>query len=187
MTDIRGEVKMGNENVNCAYEEVQEAISEINKNEVETPKSFLHKIIKFCLTGGLNTLVDFVVFFVLFNFVINNKFICQFISYSAGTLNSYIVNRSWTFRSKGKFLGPEMIKFIIVNLISLGVSLIIINLGYNSIGKVFSEALSPYISVNYDTVGGIVGKILATGGAICVNFIGSNFWVFRQKNIDNGK
>ena len=178
---------MGNENVNCACEEAQETSPENKIYEVETPKSFLHKIIKFCLTGGLNTLVDFVVFFVLFNFVINNKFICQFISYSAGTLNSYIVNRSWTFRSKSKFLGPEMIKFIIVNLISLGVSLIIINIDYNSPGKVLSEALSPYISVAYDTIGGIIGKILATGGAICVNFIGSNFWVFRQKNIDSSK
>ena len=80
------------------------------------------KFIRFCITGGLNTLVDFAVFWVLTVPLQVSPYLSQILSYSAGMLNSYCINRSWTFGSKNRFFGSEMLRFLLVNLCVLGVS-----------------------------------------------------------------
>ena len=122
----------------------------------------LYKIIKFSITGVLNTLVDFLVFTVLTIFW--NPYVSQVCSYSAGVLNSYVINRSWTFRSEGKFLGVELVKFIVVNLISLTASLVLMWF-LQSIVKIESE---------------LICKIPVTLATMVINFILSNLWVFRS-------
>ncbi len=80
------------------------------------------RFIRFCITGGLNTLVDFAVFWVLTVPLQASPYLSQILSYSAGMLNSYCINRSWTFGSKNRFFGSEMLRFLLVNLCVLGVS-----------------------------------------------------------------
>ena len=80
------------------------------------------RFIRFCITGGLNTLVDFAVLWVLTVPLQASPYLSQILSYSAGMLNSYCINRSWTFGSKNRFFGSEMLRFLLVNLCVLGVS-----------------------------------------------------------------
>ena len=56
------------------------------------------RFVRFCITGGLNTLVDFIVFFLLTGSLNWPVISSQVISYSAGILNSYCINRRWTSR-----------------------------------------------------------------------------------------
>ncbi|MEG1774425.1 MAG: GtrA family protein, partial [Oscillospiraceae bacterium] len=52
-------------------------------------------------------------------------YLAQTLGYSVGILNSYVINRSWTFKTRAKFFGTQLVKFIAVNLglllVSLGV------------------------------------------------------------------
>jgi len=54
-------------------------------------------IIRFGCVGCLNTMFDFGIFCVLNNIFGINYIISQIVSYSSGTVNSYICNKFWTF------------------------------------------------------------------------------------------
>ncbi len=125
-------------------------------------KEKLIKFLKFCITGGLNTLVDFCVFFIL-SYIGVNIYIAQGIGYSAGIANSFIINRRWTFKQKGDVHWAELVRFIILNLASLVLS---IGLMY-----VFSDLLG---------LKELYAKLFTTAFTVVVNFIGSNFWVFKK-------
>ena len=62
----------------------------------------LKRALKFAVTGVGNTVVDFVVFTVLAVWLGANVPFSQFCGYSAGMLNSYLINRSWTFQTKDR-------------------------------------------------------------------------------------
>ena len=120
------------------------------------------KLVKFGITGVMNTLVDFAVFLLLTHIGVAIYF-AQVVSYSCGILNSYIVNRSWTFKSKGKFLGPQMVRFIAVNLSLLLLSLVLL--------WVFTEQLG-FIK--------ILAKLCSTVLIMVIGFVVNRLWVFRR-------
>ncbi len=130
--------------------------------------TFIHNknyksLIRFCCVGCLNTMFDFGVFSLLNSFFSINYIISQIASYSSGTLNSYLCNKFWTFNDAktNKKTTKEIIQFIVVNLTSLGVSLI----GLSILMK--NNSINPFIS-----------KIAAMVLAQIVNFLGYRFWVF---------
>lgn len=120
------------------------------------------KLVKFGITGVMNTLVDFVVFMLLTNVGVA-IYIAQVISYSCGMLNSYIVNRSWTFKSRGKFWGPQMRKFVIANLSLLLLSLAMLWLFTEQLGLIK-----------------ILAKLCSTVLIMVIGFIANRLWVFKQ-------
>ena len=65
-----------------------------NKNNITT-------LARFGTVGAGNTLIDFVVFFLLTSLRVP-YLAAQLFSYSAGVANSYIWNRTWTFQVKEK-------------------------------------------------------------------------------------
>ncbi|WP_312645344.1 GtrA family protein [Hydrogenoanaerobacterium sp.] len=123
----------------------------------------LKKFIKFGITGGINTVIDFVVYTVLITLFSVNLYAAQVVGYACGTLNSYIVNRSWTFRSKSKFFSRELIKFIVVNLITLAISLVAMY----------------FLQQWFMGINKIVLKLPVVAVTIVVNFVLSKLWVFR--------
>ena len=80
------------------------------------------QLVKFGLVGLLNTAIDLGVFTLLTAAVRLDSVISHVISYSCGVINSYYWNRTWTFQKKGKFHPAEFLKFVLVNLVSLGAS-----------------------------------------------------------------
>ena len=66
------------------------------KNEA---KKTVWQFIKFSAVGVTNTLVDFIVFWLLTHAGMNYM-LSQVFSYSAGILNSYIWNSKWTFKKE---------------------------------------------------------------------------------------
>lgn len=85
-------------------------------------KESLGQFLKFALVGVLNTVVDFLVFQLL-NLTLGWTYLAQVIGYSAGVLNSYFWNSRWTFRKEHQRSAREAAAFVVVNLVSLGVSL----------------------------------------------------------------
>ena len=118
---------------------------------------------KFAIVGVANTLLDMGVFWLLSVLLGINPYISQVISYSCGMLNSYIFNRSWTFRSQAKFFSPALLRFIILNLIMLGIST----------GLLF-------VLLDILAVPKMIAKVCATIITLVISFVVNRLWVFKE-------
>ncbi|WP_123053665.1 GtrA family protein [Clostridium sp. JN-1] len=118
---------------------------------------------RFSTTGVLNTLIDFIVFMLCQSILGINYAISQVMGYSFGIINSFIFNKKWTFErgSSDKKIIHELAQFIIVNLISLIVTLFLIKY------LVGSFNLNVYLS-----------KIIVTLIAQVINFGSYKLWIF---------
>ena len=123
------------------------------------------KLIKFCIVGAANTIIT-LFFFYLFNKVLLlNYLLSTIVSYSIGMLNSYVLNKKWTFYDKDKKILIQLIKFIATNGISLAVNLIVMHL---LVSKLYVDAF--------------ISQVFATGFSTVSNYIGSKLIVFRDVN-----
>ncbi len=147
-------------------------------------KSDLIEVIKFGIIGVLNTLLDFVLFFLFFNVLGINMYVAQVMSYSLAMVHSYLWNRYWTFRQTGGVRVSEMWKFVVVNLLSLGINMLCLKLFHDlwhlesianwALGLVGFGPLS-------DKMGAFFCKILAIPFVLGVSYVGNRIWVFRKK------
>lgn len=122
----------------------------------------IRRMIKFGITGMANTLVDALIYTLLASWLGVNVYLAQVCGYTAGMLNSYLVNRSWTFQTSSRFFSFQMVKFVISNLLTLAVSIGMLKLLIDFMGA-----------------GTIVAKLPTICVTILLNFILSRFWVFK--------
>ena len=116
---------------------------------------------KFAAVGVLNTLVDLGLFTLFAQVLGWDRYLSNLLSYGAGMLNSYIWNRSWTFRSRAGFFSPALVKFLTVNLSMLALSTAILYLGAGVLGL-------PQLLV----------KLGSTGVTMVCGFLLNRLWVF---------
>lgn len=125
----------------------------------------LKHIGRFSMVGMANTLVDFLMF-TLFHGLVGLSYITsQVIGYSFGILNSFVLNRKWTFEdvNSNKKTFHELLQFIVVNLISLSITIITMNFLIKGLN------LNVYVS-----------KIIATIISQITNFLAYKLWVFTK-------
>jgi putative flippase GtrA len=118
-------------------------------------------LLLFSLVGLSNTLVDYLVFFLLYHWFHNYYQGIQVISYSCGMVNSYLLNKYWTFQKKTAPGSAEIFKFITVNALALAAA---------------SAAL--YLAGHNSHLSMFLCKTIATGISMTVNYTGSRYWVF---------
>lgn len=143
------------------------------KNILEKPINYifngrLRHISRFSVIGVINTLVDFTVFTVFNGFIGVNYTFSQVIGYSCGVINSFIFNKKWTFSdaNNNKGIYKELVKFIIVNSVSLMVTL------------VSMKILVKDLKVNV-----YISKIIVTFIAQAINFLSYKLLVFNIKEV----
>jgi putative flippase GtrA len=126
--------------------------------------AWLVQAIKFSFVGVLNTVVDLGGYFLLTRWLglAGLPVAAKSISYSAGILNSFFWNRSWTFRSKTQ-IWATLLPFVLVNLVGLAINTGIMQLCLNILGLPELVALG-----------------LATVSTLVWNFVLSKFVVFRK-------
>lgn len=124
-------------------------------------KPELVKAAKFALVGASNTLVDMGLFALLAQVLGWNLYLSQVISYSAGTANSYIWNRRWTFRSRERFWSPVLVRFLLVNLAMLAFSTALLWFFHSKLG--FAR---------------LVAKCASVVLTLAANFVINRLWVF---------
>lgn len=118
------------------------------------------QFLRFSLIGVLNTAVDYAIFSAVSLFS-QNIYLAQTCGYAAGVFNSYTLNRKWTFDTQKKFFSPELVRFIMVNLISYAASLGALWLLADVWG------LNKYFA-----------KILLVGVTLVINYVLNRIWVF---------
>lgn len=137
----------------------------------------LIQFVKFGLVGVLNTAVDWIVYFLLVNFVfleVSQKPVAKLISFVVAVVNSYTWNTIWTFREEYKKTiggkagvtkkrGLVFIRFLVVSLIGWGVN-------YIAFKFTISKITRP----------DVIALIVASGAAVIWNFFANKFWTYKK-------
>jgi putative flippase GtrA len=120
------------------------------------------QLVRFSVVGGLNTALHFVIFVVLFRALGVPMLLASGVGYCTGVINSYFMNRNWTFKAQGAPNRAEFLRFSLVNAAALGLNLAVLKACSGSVGLLPELAQAVAIVVS-----------LAT------NFLGNKFWALR--------
>ena len=122
---------------------------------------------KFCLVGGLSTIVNYAVFYVLFQFLGINYLISSALGYISGVFIGFNLNKKYTFQSKSKEYIVEIIKYFMVYTVSLFLGLAVLK------GQV------TILGINI-----LIANVFTIGFTTMTNYIGSRYIVFHESYIN---
>lgn len=131
---------------------------------------------KFVAVGLLNTGIDFALLNILMAATgITSGVgigILNTVSFTAATLNSYLLNKRWTFGDRDKTdARKKFIQFVAVSAIGAAINGGTVYLVSTFVPPVFG--MTPQLWAN-------VAKIFATGFSLTWNFLGYKFFVFKR-------
>lgn len=151
---------------------------------VSEGKKSIVQLLKFVLIGASNTILDLLVTFAL-NAIFGIYYLAKIIGYACGIANSYFWNSRWTFREERKRDVREIVTFIAVNLVTLGLSLL---LQWVFRDKLHLDAWwTGFAGENFLTKilnGDRFCLLLASGIALLVNFAGNKLLVFKKRETE---
>ncbi len=127
----------------------------------------LKQFLKFGIIGVVNTLIDFIIYFLLTRsmpFWREHYLWANLISFSVAVANSFYWNRRWTFRNTNKNLRVQFTKFYIINLT----------------GLVINESLLYYL-VSRVGFHDLSAKFIVVMIVVFWSFSLSKFWAFREE------
>lgn len=131
---------------------------------------------KFFIVGILNTGIDFLVLNLLMwltqTYEGGSVIIFNTISFSVAVINSYLLNKYWTFQDKSAGNSPtQFAKFLTVSIIGWGLNTAILYSVTTLISPFFG--LSRALWANF-------AKAMATGVVLIWNFVGYKLFVFKK-------
>jgi putative flippase GtrA len=121
------------------------------------------QIMKFGMVGAVNTGIDFTIF-TLLTLWGWSYMPAQCVSYTSGVMNSYVMNRSWTFKGSGPSNRSGFVKFLVLNLLLLLITSSLIAIMHQDFGWPV-----------------MISKLCASGAGVFLNYAGSRYWVFGQQ------
>ena len=127
--------------------------------------------LRFVAVGVANTLLSTAVFAGLFHLGVH-YLLGSAVAFAVGALNSYALNRRWTFRSHAR-RAPELVRFVGVQAVGLGVDLALL------------AALVEAAGIRH-----VFAQLLVFPAASIVTFALSRQWAFRPtsrwKTVESG-
>jgi putative flippase GtrA len=81
--------------------------------------SFFLKFLKFALVGLTGFIIDFGITFLVKERLRWNKYVANSLGFVLASVNNYVLNRLWTFRSNEPEIGWQFSKFLLVALTGL--------------------------------------------------------------------
>lgn len=148
-------------------------------------KTSLKQAVRFGVVGALNTLIDYGFFYLFISTLHLHKSIAQVFSTATAMCCSFFLNRRWTFEKGGRGSTSEIVKFLIVNLVSMVTVIVLTHLFYDiwHMERLINSALHAVgASVTLEGDGAIMAsKVLASLFSLLINFFGNKLWVFSGK------
>lgn len=134
--------------------------------------------VKYNLIGIMNTLITLAVVWVLHQMLDWNLELSNFLGFIAGGCNSYIMNRSWNFKSSNKKSG-EITRFLIVFLCAYGLNLLVLegtNYSLENFSSLaaFTDIISRFMKPSY------FANIVANAVYVIASFTLYKKWVFKK-------
>ena len=124
-------------------------ISKVKQNKL------LMQIIKFISVGGIATVIDYVIFFILHELLGINTIISNIISFTVSVIYNYIASVKWVFEvDESKDKKQQFIIFIVFSILGL-----LINTGI------------VYLCTDIIKLYSLIGKVIATSIVMIFNFI----------------
>lgn len=121
------------------------------------------QFLKFAVVGVANSAIHYGVFLITYRFMDMHYLAASALGYCLGLLNSFICNKQWTFRTAGTDTKVEFTRFLVVNLLSLGINLAAM------------ELFVSFLSASPEAA-----QLLAIACSFCANFLGNKFWTFKR-------
>lgn len=125
----------------------------------------LRPFIKYCIVGATGTFIDLASLYVFVEYFLIAVIPAAVLSFLLAVTNNFIFNKIWTFNNKSKNYRKLYIKFLIVSVVGLGLTVLSMHVMVNIIGiwYMFAKALTSLIVLTW-------------------NFIANNTWTFRTKH-----
>ncbi|OGZ02084.1 MAG: hypothetical protein A2430_01390 [Candidatus Liptonbacteria bacterium RIFOXYC1_FULL_36_8] len=149
------------------------------------------QIFKFGFVGILNTAIDIAILNALMSFsgIKAGFFFSLFkgASFLAATINSYFMNKYWTFKDNDKKTVAEAGQFFIVSVLGLVINISVASFVVNFINpilfilKPFKYAISIF-GINFDNaqIWGNIAALTASASSMFWNFFGYKLIVFKK-------
>ena len=139
------------------------SILQIALAHYEAPGNLLRQLVRFIVAGLLTNAVNYAVFWALLRALGVFYVAASVVGFLAGFAVGFVVNRRWTFEAVSAGRRGQLVRFMVVNTVSLGANTVTI--------AFFSEVVNliPEIS-----------QIIAIAISTVINFTGSKFWAFRR-------
>ncbi len=128
-------------------------------------KAFIVQGIRFAIVGGIGTLVNLSLLYILTDVYGILYLISEAIAFTISVIHNYFWNKTFTFEEdlKEKVVGKGL-RFTIICIVALTVNLTVL-----------------FILVEFFGIFYLLAEIGAIGVAFFVNFFGNRFWTFRHK------
>ena len=127
--------------------------------------SDLKGFIRYSIVGLGNTIVNWLIFFILNEYGVYYV-ISNILAYLIATINSYIWNSLWVFKYRQGLKINTSVKFFILNLIGLTVNTSIM-----------------YVLVDIFNFKKFVALVIASIFVVIMNYTVNKLWVFREKKV----
>lgn len=124
-------------------------------------------ILVYLFFGGLTTLVNFLVYFPLYNYLLLPAAVSNMIAWVVAVIFAYLTNKPFVFRSKDwslSVVGPEFAKFLCCR-----------------IGSGVLETAIIWFTVDCLALNGNIMKIMVSVIVVILNYVASKWFVFTDK------
>lgn len=138
------------------------------------------ELVKFALVGGTCFVIDTVLFFGIKTIILpNNPVTAKIIATLVATIVSYVLNREWSFRTRGgRERHHEAALFFLVNGIG-----IVLNSAPLYVSRYLFHLQEPYVSRFTEELSDfLAAQIIGTLVAMAFRWYGYKKWVFPEEN-----
>ncbi|MBU1019228.1 MAG: GtrA family protein [Patescibacteria group bacterium] len=124
------------------------------------PRNY-RQFIKFCVVGTISMVVNITTYTICTRYFLIYYVASDVIAYIIALINSYALNRKFTFRSKNKQIGAQFTKYTTVYLVGMGLSAGLLYIFVSKFGL-------------YD----MIAKFIVIGIVLIWNFFATKFLIF---------
>lgn len=131
----------------------------------------LQRLARFAAVGTLGTLIDIVLFTLLYRWVGIPTLPANTLSYSVGIINNYRLNRTWTFGDvQQQAVQKQFVQFAFISISALLLNNLLVATLSAPLGDLLAEPQSGYL----------LAKTCATAAGFCWNSFANYSWTFNQ-------
>jgi len=153
---MEGKSKAGTKEIFCYLQNL--------KGYLPYKKNVIKEFVKFGVVGGIGTLVNLAILYLLTEKAGVYYMISAILSFIVAMSSNFILNKLWTFKENIKLeIGKKYLQFGLVSFSALLVNLFFL--------YIFTEVLGIYY---------IISQVLAIGIALIINFLGNKIWTFSK-------
>ena len=154
--------KSENSKLNSAMEQALKMTGQTLSNE---QRSLMIQIFKFVVVGGIATIIDWSIYFILYKFVNINPLIGNIVAFSVSIIYNYWASCKYVFKvNKNKSKERRFIEFVVFAIIGFGINELLIFIFYQKIGW-----------------NAMLVKIMATAIVMVFNFITRKMFLEEKK------